>query len=177
MASFDKYAPRLRKWEGNKFVDNPYDYGGATNSGVTIQTFRLVFGQDKTVDDLRRMTQEQWRKVMKGYFWDQCWGDMIKNQSVAEIFVDWCINSGIGKIKMVQEMVGTTPDGIVGPKTIAAINDGINDKNGKGSVLHRKIKLARANRFMNQINASPSTQFGFFNGWFNRLIDFNYVRE
>ena len=168
MASFDKYAPRLKKWEGNKYVDDPNDYGGATNSGVTLSTFRDVFGQDKTKEDLKNMTDEQWRAVMKG-IWDKCGGDSIKNQSVAEIYVDWCINSGVSKIKMVQQMVGTPADGIVGPKTIAAIN------RANQQVLHRQIKLARAKRYIAQIEARPFNMDN-FNGWFNRIIDFNYSK-
>ena len=169
MASFDIYAPKLKKWEGNKFVADPADYGGATNSGVTLDTFRMIYGADKTVDDLRNMTEEQWRGVMKGYFWDKCKADSIKNQSVAEIFVDWCINAGIGKIKKVQAMVGTKADGIVGPKTILAINSANQES------LHGKIKLARANRYVTQME-NDSSQIKFFNGWFNRIIDFNYKR-
>lgn len=169
MASFDTYAPRLRKWEGRIFTVLPNDKGGPTNSGVTLATFQSVFGSDKTVTDLRNMTESQWRIVMKGLFWDKCWADMIHNQSVAEIFVDWCVNAGLSKIKMVQQMVGTNPDGIVGPKTIAAIN------RANQEALHRQIKLTRAKRYIAQIEADK-TQMGFFNGWFNRIIDFNYKK-
>lgn len=168
MANFNTYAPRLRRWEGNSFVCDPDDYGGATNSGVTLATFRKTFGRNKTVEDLKNMTETQWRAVMKGEFWDRCKADQIKNQSVAEIFVDWCINSGIGKIKFVQHFVGVDQDGIVGPKTIAAINA------ADQRALHRRIKMTRARRFLDQIDGNTS-QMKFFNGWFNRLIDFNFL--
>ena len=168
MASFDKYAPRLRKWEGNKFVMDPDDYGGATHSGITLATFRLVFGQDKTVNDLMRLTTEQWRKVMKGYFWDKCWADMIKNQSVAEIFVDWCINSGTGMIKKVQGIVGAKADGVMGPKTLAAINAANPRK------LHFYIKSARA-AYYEQIVRNRLANITFYDGWMNRLADFKFV--
>ena len=167
MANFKDYEPKLRKWEGHGFKVDPDDYGGATNGGVTLKTFRLVFGEDKTVEDLRNMTDPQWRKIMKGQFWDKCGADELSNQSVAELFVDWCIHAGIGKIKMVQAMVEVETDGIVGKKTIAAIN------NYPQEVLHRKIKLMRAQRFLDQIYGN-SRQMKYFNGWFNRIIDFNY---
>ena len=170
MANFDTYEPRLKRWEGNKFVCDPNDYGGATNSGITLKTFQMVFGKDKTVEDLKNLTYDQWRRVMKGEFWDKCKADQIENQSVAEIFVDWCINAGIGKIQFVQSFVGTNQDGIVGPKTIAAING------ADQQTLHRKIKLMRAQRFLNQIDANYK-QMANFNGWFNRLIDFNFRKK
>ena len=121
MASFDKYAPKLKKWEGG-FGNHPADTGGATMCGVTLSTFRQFFGADKTEADLRKMTEAQWRTVMKGGFWDKCWADQIKNQSVAELIVDWCVNSGTGMIKRVQAIVTTTTDGVMGPKTLYAIN-------------------------------------------------------
>ena len=170
MANFKKYEPRLRKWEGSEFKVDPDDYGGATNSGVTLSTFRKVLGADKTVEDLQNMTYEQWYQVMKGYFWDKCKADQIRNQSVAEIFVDWCIHAGIGKIKLVQAMVEVNTDGIVGPKTLAAIN------NMSQQVLHRKIKLMRAQRAIDQIYGNPS-QMKYFNGFFRRFIDFNYSQS
>ena len=170
MADFFIYKPKLEKWEGKKFVADPADYGGATNRGVTLETFRMIFGETKTVADLKNMTDQQWLAIMKGYFWDKkCHAGEINNQSVAEIFVDWCINSGVAKIKMVQSFVGVTADGIVGKVTIAAINSA-NQEN-----LHRRIKLARAQRYMDQL-ASDRSQMKYFNGWFNRLIDFNYKK-
>lgn len=171
MASFDKFEKKILKCEGNKFVVDPDDDdGGATNSGITLRTFRMIFGKDKTVEDLRNLTQAQWRQVYKGYFWDKCWGDMIKNQSVAEIFVDWCIHSGIDKIKLVQGMVDTTQDGIMGPKTLAAINAADQE------ILHRQIKLTRATRALNQIVSQPNRKYKYFDGWFNRFIYYKYSK-
>lgn len=163
MAKFEHYAPLLDQFEGRKFVNDPDDYGGATYRGVTLTTFREVFGAEKTVEDLKAMTEAQWRQVMKGRFWDRCKADSINNQSVAEIFVDWCVNSGIGKIKMVQGFVGVTADGIVGPKTLAAINA------ADQLQLHRRIKLERARRFLTQIDGN-FRQMKYFDGWFARLV-------
>lgn len=168
MASFDKYAPKLKRWEGG-FGNEPDDPGGATMCGVTLATFRAWYGQDKTVADLRRMTDAQWRRIMKDGFWDKCWGDQIKNQSVAEIFVDWVVNSGPAMIKKVQGMVGTKADGIMGPKTLLAINDCNPQK------LHFAIKAARAEWYA-AITRGKSSNLKFYDGWMNRLHDFCYQR-
>lgn len=166
MASFDKYAPKLKKWEGG-FGDNPADTGGATMCGVTLATFRQFYGQDKTVADLRAMTDVQWRKIMKGGFWDKCWADQIRSQAVAEIIVDWCVNSGLGMIKRVQAIVGTTQDGVMGPKTVAAINA------SRAQLLHFRIKAARASYYESIILGRPSN-IVFYDGWMNRLASFIY---
>lgn len=166
MASFDKYAPKLKRWEGG-FANHPADPGGATMCGVTLATFRAWYGQDKTADDLRRMTDAQWRHIMKTGFWDKCWGDQITNQAVAELIVDWCVNSGTGMIRKVQEIVGTKVDGIVGPKTVAQINA------ARPQLLHYKLKVARAAWYAQLVENRPSN-IAFYDGWFNRLADFRY---
>lgn len=166
MASFDKYAPKLKQWEGG-FGNHPHDPGGATMCGVTLATFRQFFGGDKTEADLRAMTDAQWRTIMKGGFWDRCWADQIRNQSVAELIVDWCVNSGVGMIKRIQAIVGTKQDGIMGPKTLAAINA------ARSQVLHFKVKAARAAYYEGLVLQRPSS-ITFYDGWMNRLCSFNY---
>ena len=167
MAQFDKYVPKLRKWEGSIYVNDPDDAGGPTNSGVTLATFQQFYGADKTASDLMRMTAEQWRNIMKTGFWDKCWGDMIKNQSVAEIFVDWCVNSGTGMIRKVQGMVGAKTDGIMGPRTLQAINSYDPRR------LHFNIKSARAEMYASLVR-NRSSNLKYYDGWMNRLIDFQY---
>lgn len=102
----------------------PNDPGGATMMGVTIGAFRDYYGKDKTVDDLGRMTYTQWRAIAKTQYWDKIGGDKIENQSIADMCGDWIFHRGPVAIKRIQAAVGTTQDGVVGPKTLAAINAG-----------------------------------------------------
>lgn len=169
MANFDKYAPGLSSWEGG-FGLNKNDAGGWTNRGVTLDTFRQYINPDATPEDLKRMTEGQWRSIMKGKFWDACNADMIKDQSVAEIFVDWCINSGLGMIKKVQGIIGTKTDGIVGPKTLAAINQ------WNAKRLHFSIKQARLEYF-GAITYNRSQNLEFYDGWINRVAALRYGKS
>lgn len=166
MASFDKYAPKLKQWEGG-FGNHPNDTGGATMCGVTLATFRQYYGEDKTVADLRAMTEAQWRHIMKGGFWDKCWADQIRSQAVAEIIVDWCVNSGVGMLKRVQGIVGVRQDGVMGPKTLAAINA------CRAQILHFNIKAARAAYYETIVRNRPANMT-FYDGWLNRLASFQY---
>lgn len=127
MANVYKLAPWIFKWEGG-FVNDPDDLGGATNMGVTISTWKQV-GYDKDgdgdidVDDLHLLTREDVvNRVLKPHYWDRWKADDIKSQSVANILVDWVWASGAHGIKIPQRLLGVTVDGIVGPKTIAAVN-------------------------------------------------------
>ena len=169
MADFKLYAPTLSKWEGG-YGNYKEDTGGPTMRGITIATFRQYFGANKTVADLKAMTDAQWEYIMKGQFWDKCGADNINDQKVAEIFVDWCINSGIAHIKDVQRMVGTKADGIVGKMTLAAIN------NTEPRHLFICIKIARARHFC-MITEQKRQYEIFFDGWINRLADFQYKKK
>ena len=165
MANFDTYAPKLMRLEGG-YVNNPSDKGGPTNKGVTLTTFRVYFGKERTISDLRNMTDSQWKVIMKPY-WDRCKGDEIRNQSVAEIIVDWHINSGYQPLKKVQGILGVEQDGIFGSKTLAAINGADQE------CLHCKVKRARRAFYENLVKSNPS-QSVFLKGWNNRIESFTY---
>ena len=49
MADYTKLVQFIKKWEGG-FGNHPKDKGGATNKGVTLATYRMVYGKNKTVD-------------------------------------------------------------------------------------------------------------------------------
>ena len=167
MADVNKLAPFILRWEGG-FVDDPLDRGGATNMGVTIATWRQV-GYDKDgdgdidVDDLRQLTTDDViSRVLKPHYWDRWRADEIHNQSLANILVDWVWASGAHGIKIPQRILGVTVDGIVGPKTLAALN------NRPAEDLFYQIRQARLN-FVAQIIRNNPSQKRFINGWKNRI--------
>ena len=126
MADAQKLVPFILSWEGG-YVNDPDDVGGATNKGITIATWRL-HGCDNDgdgdidADDLRIITNEQWMEIFKCQYWDRWKADEIENQSIANIVVDWVWASGVHGIKQVQKILGVEVDGIVGRKTLAALN-------------------------------------------------------
>lgn len=165
MARFDLYAPKLKKYEGG-WSNHPADPAGCTMCGVTLSTYRKWFGADKTPEDLKNISNAEWTKIMKKGYWDVCGADYIENQSVAEIFVDWCINAGPGIIRKVQAIVGVEVDGVVGPKTLIAINAYCQ------KCLHCKIKDARI-EYYTRLAVNPAKKV-FLKGWLNRTNDFVY---
>ena len=166
MADFKKYAKLLLILEGG-YSDHPEDRGSHTMMGVTLSTYQQYCGKEKTIKDLRNMSFGTWEDIMKDLYWDKCRADEIENQSVAEITVDWCVNSGLVGLRKVQEIAGVKPDGIAGPKTLAAIN-GANQKE-----LFDRIFAARNQFYINIVKRNP-TQKVFMNGWMNRLHKFKY---
>ena len=173
MADVRKLAPFILKWEGG-FVNDPDDLGGATNMGVTIGAWKSC-GYDKDgdgdidVDDLHLLTREDVvNRVLKPHYWDRWKADLIQDQSVANILVDWVWASGAHGIKIPQRLLGVTMDGIVGPKTIAAVNA----KNPRE--LFDMIKIARFD-FIEDICRKRPANNKFKRGWMNRINDISYV--
>ena len=168
MASLLYFAPLLKKLEGG-FVNHPNDKGGPTNKGVTLSTFRKYFGKTKTVNDLKNITNEQWRYIFKKGYWDRWKADEIKNQSIAELLVDWTYCSGVYGIKYPQQVLGVVTDGVVGPKTIAAINNYPNQEE-----LFNRLWNRRKKHYEDICKKNPSQKV-FLRGWLNRLNHFKFV--
>lgn len=186
MANVDSLLPFILKFEGG-FVNDPADAGGATNKGVTIATWRSV-GYDKDGDgdidvaDLKLLTDADVRnRVLKPAFWDRWKADRIKSQGVANILVDWVWGSGKHGIVIPQRLLGVTPDGIVGDKTLAAVNaanprqlfDAIFEARKKflyditaQSVASYERKIGRK---ATEAEKKKHTNERFIKGWLNRL--------
>jgi lysozyme family protein len=167
MADYQKLKPFILKWEAG-FVNDPDDRGGATNKGVILVTFQHFFGSDKTVDDLKKITDEWWDYVFKVGYWDRWQGDKINNQNIANILVDWVWGSGFYGIKLPQKLLNVVTDGIVGAKTLAALN-GFADQRE----LFDNIKAIRAD-YINDICIKRPANEKFKKGWFNRLNSLKY---
>lgn len=148
------------------YANDPDDAGGATMCGITIATYRsyckLKGLPTPSVTNLRNITFEQWRDVLKTLFWDKWKADEIQNQAVANNLVDWVWASGSHGIKKPQAILGVKADGIVGPITLAAVNAS-NPKD-----LFDKIHASRV-AFVNDIVKNKPSQKKFIKGWLRRI--------
>lgn len=170
MADSDKLIPFIRKWEGG-FSDHPADRGGATNKGITLATY-AAYRRRKgiartTADDLRRLTEAEWSEIFVQEYWNRFRADGIRSQSVADLSVDWLWCSGGAAIRSVQWLAGVPADGIVGVRTLAALND------RDPQLLFELIRLARLD-FLEGICRRNPSQRVFLTGWRNRVNDLKY---
>lgn len=170
MANSSKLVPFIMQWEGG-FVNDPDDLGGATNKGITIGAFteyKKRKGQKApTVEDLKNISEAEWRDVFESLYWDRWKADEIKNQSVANILVDWVWASGSHGIKRPQRLLGVKADGIVGKQTIAAVNA------MDAATLFKMIKDDRA-KFIDEICKARPKNEKYRKGWMNRINAIRY---
>ena len=170
MAQISKLSPIILKWEGG-YVNNPNDHGGPTNMGITLTTWQAQ-GYDKNHDghidneDIKLLTPDDFNIILRKY-WDKWKADQIKNQSVANILVDWVWGSGKWGIIIPQRILKVSPDGIVGQQTLAVLNDA--NQRGLFSVIWDYRK-----QYLENIVKNDLTQQRFIDGWMNRLKGFTY---
>lgn len=166
MANYKELIPFIKKWEGG-FANDPADAGGATMMGVTIATYtayrRKKWLPEPSVDDLKRITEAEWEDIFKTLYWDRWRADEIEDQRVANTLVDWVWGSGKHGITIPQRLLGVADDGIVGVKTLAALN-------AKGADFLSEIYEARR-AFIELICKRRPANQKFKKGWLNRLND------
>ena len=186
MASIDKLIPFILKWEGG-FVNDPTDRGGATNKGVTLATYEAYCKRKgyprPSVADLKHISDAHWRDIIKTMFWDKWRADDIHSQKIANILVDWVWASGIHGIKKPQALLGVKADGIVGDKTLSAVNFA-DPEELFGAIYQERVKFLNAivansvaayekkiGRKATEAELLKYTKKRFINGWLNRLLD------
>ena len=175
MADVNKLMPLIFKWEGSgKYGNDPIDKGGPTKFGITLDTWKHV-GYDKNRDgkidykDVQLLNENDFKIVLKKNFWDKWKADEIKNQSIANLVVDWLWGSGKWGIIYPQRALGVKDDGIVGKKTIDALNSADQEK------LFKKIWNMKKDFYLNIVKKNPN-QKRFINGWLNRLNSFKFEK-
>lgn len=166
MADYRDVIPTILKFEGGYAAN--IDGKTCTMKGITLSTFRNFYGRNKTCNDLKRISDEQWEYIFKTGYWDRWLGDSIDNQSIANLLVDWVFASGVYGIKYPQAVLGVAVDGKVGPKTLAAINNHPDKRK-----LFERLWERRKQHFESIARNNPSKK-KFLKGWLRRLDAFKF---
>ena len=117
--NFEPCLAKLLAHEGG-FVDHPSDPGGQTNLGVTKAVWEEWTGHPVDEATMRKLTPEMVAPLYKRKYWDKIRGDDLPSGIDYCVF-DAAVNSGPGRaIKWLQEVLGVTVDGMLGPKTLLA---------------------------------------------------------
>lgn len=165
MAQKEKIISFIKSREG-AYVNDKDDLGKCTNSGVTLSTYQFFYGKEKTCEDLKKITDKEWNYIFDNWFWKNCKGDSINDQSVADMIVDFYWGSGIYAIKILQKCIGVKEDGIFGTDTLSKVNKSDPEK------LFESLKKERIS-FYKRIAESKPKQKKFLNGWIKRAESVN----
>jgi uncharacterized protein (TIGR02594 family) len=124
---FGQALVHVLEMEGG-FSDDAHDPGGPTNLGITLETFASWRGTTVTaanretlVAALKAIDPETVRAIYRRRYWDTAHCAEL-TPALALMQFDTAVNQGPGTaIRLLQEAVGATVDGEIGPETRAAI--------------------------------------------------------
>jgi len=120
--NWEKCFEMVLKHEGG-YVNHPKDPGGRTNLGVTQRAWEEYVGRSVDEAEMRSLTPEKVKPIYKSRYWDRIKGDDLPS-GVDYAAYDLAVNSGVGRAaKYLQSIAGVPSDGIIGPKSLAAIKD------------------------------------------------------
>ena len=156
--NFKKCLEIILHHEGG-YVNHPKDPGGETNLGVTKRVYE-EFGGTK---DMKDLTVEDVAPIYKKGYWDKLKGNDLPGGLDLCVF-DFGVNAGPGRAaKYLQTMIGTTPDGGIGPMTLQALANYVEEQGG----VDEAIKDYQKERQKYYESLSTFSTFG--KGWTRRV--------
>jgi lysozyme family protein len=167
--AIDALIERVIEREGG-FVNHPADRGGATNMGITQGTLAAWRGHPVTVDQVRMLSRDEAAAIYRANYFVKPGFDCVPDPQVQELLFDYAVNAGpAAAAAALQKAVGAGMDGVIGPKTRAAVAAQTN-----WEAIFYNIKATRAVQFIRILK--DETQCVFAPGWANRVGAFEYRR-
>lgn len=171
MSNFDLALEHVLKSEGG-FVDHPDDHGGPTNFGITLAEMRRWRrNPNLQTSDIRALTKAEASQIYRSNYWNAMSLDQVKDPTVALILFDQGVNRGTRTAVMdAQRTLNNSfghaieVDGVIGPKTVAALNAVSPHEFIAEFVFDSQDRYAA-------IVASNPSQRVFIKGWINRTQD------
>ena len=152
MNDFQKSIKFVLDAEGG-YTNDPDDLGGETNYGIDKRSHPDVNMKELTIDEATDIYfTEYWvRFNCEQFIWPlDC------------VYFDCCVNTGQKQSnRFLQRAVGTEPDGIIGPKTLASVQRSDSYK------LANKV-IDQRQTFYENLAYNKASLKKFLKGWTNR---------
>jgi lysozyme family protein len=175
MADFNKAFLLILANEGGYSNDSD-DPGGETYKGIARKKqpdwigWIIVDAMKKQANfpaslDQSQNLQAEIQLFYKVIFWDNIGGDQINDQEVANSIFDFAVNSGVStSIGLAQQVVGASCDGVIGTKTIQAINSFQPDH------FIAAFTVEKCRKYIAICKKRPDSRKYFF-GWIDRSVN------
>lgn len=110
-SNFDACMAEIFTHEGG-YVNHPSDPGGETNMGISRRSYPQ--------EDIKGMTRFRASQIYRRDFWNPVKGDDLP-AGLDLVAFDPAVNSGVSRgARWLQQALGVTADGKIGPQTLAA---------------------------------------------------------
>ena len=116
--TFDQAFDRLIQHEGGyvsaEQAKRNNDPGGETKFGISKRSY--------PAEDIAGLTLDRAKAIYRRDFWGPAGCDAVPDGIKFDLF-DMAVNSGVSRaVRTLQAAVGETQDGVLGPRTLQAIN-------------------------------------------------------
>lgn len=177
MTKFNLALSKVLSHEGD-YVNDPDDLGGETYKGIARNLHAFwsgwsIIDQDKNKPDFPKSLETDIKlgTLVEQFYYESFWqplkADEIQNQTSAESVFDFAVNSGVTtSARLVQSIVGTKIDGIIGEITLNKINS------MDFGHFQATLTVAKIEYYMNIIRKRPTSK-KFLLGWISRSLSFN----
>jgi lysozyme family protein len=146
---FDAAFERLIGHEGG-YVNDPRDPGGETKFGISKRAY--------PGEDIASLTLDRAKAIYRRDYWGPAGCDAVPDAIRFDLF-DMAVNAGVKPaVRTLQGAVGADADGVLGPKTLMAVNSADAGK-----------LLARFNGQRLKMLADLPTWDRFGRGWARRI--------
>lgn len=164
MTYIDDVIRKICNREGG-YTNDPLDPGGPTKYGITQSTLSRWRKKVVTATDVKNLTLEEASKIYKSFFVEAPGYLYLEDDPLAEQLIDAGVNHGPEKsIRMLQQVVGTTVDGRIGPKTKTKYLQ------MKPEKVFSKFMGARI-KYYSEILLNKPSQVKYAGGWLNRCAE------
>jgi len=181
MSTLEAAMPTILKNEGRR-VNHKNDPGGDTDFGISLRFLFKTGDHDNdgwqdgdinrdnaiSIGDIDSLSEEEATRLYRMYFWEPNHYHLIEDQGIATKCLDLAVNLGqtlANKVaqRAIRSALGLTltEDGIMGKKTITAINM------CNPATLLAALKSEAAGQYRSLVYSKPSFK-EFLRGWMNR---------
>lgn len=165
---FKSLVGGIIKREGG-YVNDPSDSGGETNFGITSKTLKEANQQGLIPHtDVKSLTEDDAATIYKSMYFENTGINKLPDSKVQEMVLDHTVNAGpkAGAV-LLQRALGIEEDGIIGSKTVAAVENFVKEK-GTNALLHLYSEGRR--KFYHDVVKARPQNSRFIRGW-NRRVD------
>lgn len=155
--TFKACLQKVLEWEGgySNHVRDP-----ATKWGITRSTLSHWRNGEVSLEDVQTLTLSEARSIYKAQYWDLVQGGTLP-PPLALLLFDSAVQLGPRHaVRMLQQGLDTTVDGLMGPATRAALSSGTFETVLRDLAARRALLYARSDK---------RDAFGL--GWYRRLLD------
>jgi len=140
------------------YIEDPDDPGGKTKYGISQKSYPDI--------DIENLTIPQAKIIYDVDYWSPMNLERIKDKNLILTMFDMAVNIYHTRaIRILQRLIGTKSDGIMGPITLAVTNNELD----KGRDLFSEYKLERIRFYLYRVKVRKINQ-KYLYGWIKRVL-------